>query len=321
MSNLDRLIRFAAVAEEMSFSRAAERLHVDQPWLSRQIQQLEASLGFPLFVRNTRKVALTTKGEILLSHAAKLADVAKTTHDVCRRLDREQTSTIAFGMNPHSYWVPARKHILDAFGARYPLAHIEPESNSTTRLFSKLRSGRLDVVLARATYDHEDLESCIVHRSRRSLLAPAEHPLAQHKSVSLEALAGQRIAVTNPHLNARTFALNYGPFLDAGAEAVVVVEGQSAIAYYASVDRLIRLCLGWPHSDTMTPSDFVHIEIETPLPDIEYELARRRESSTILVEGFWKVAREISASLLQPANLAVNDPAAFESRPRARAMG
>ena len=59
MSNLDRLIRFAVVAKEMSFSKAARRLNVDQPWLSRQIQQLEAQLGFALFVRSTRRVSLT----------------------------------------------------------------------------------------------------------------------------------------------------------------------------------------------------------------------------------------------------------------------
>src|SRR3546814_17438408 len=69
MSNLDRLIRFSVVAEEMSFSKAARRLNVDQPWLSRQIQQLEAQMGFPLFVRSTRRVSLTDEGEALFASA------------------------------------------------------------------------------------------------------------------------------------------------------------------------------------------------------------------------------------------------------------
>src|SRR3546814_6300678 len=77
MSNLDRLIRFSVVAEEMSFSKAARRLNVDQPWLSRQIQQLEAQMGFPLFVRSTRRVSLTDEGEALFASAHDLAEAAE----------------------------------------------------------------------------------------------------------------------------------------------------------------------------------------------------------------------------------------------------
>src|SRR5690606_39009267 len=122
MSDLDRVIRFSVVAEELSFSRAAKRLRVDQPWLSRQIQQLEAQLGFPLFVRSTRRVSLTPEGEALLVHATELARVAIQTREALKSLGRSHSSVISFGVNPYTYWVPARAKILDDFQARYARA-------------------------------------------------------------------------------------------------------------------------------------------------------------------------------------------------------
>src|SRR5258708_6451557 len=105
MSDLDRLLRFAVVAEELSFTKAAKRLGVDQPWLSRQIQQLEAQLGFPLFARTTRQVELTSEGERLLIHASRLAEVANQTRDFVRNLGRNHRSLITLGVNPFTFWL------------------------------------------------------------------------------------------------------------------------------------------------------------------------------------------------------------------------
>src|SRR3546814_8454872 len=102
MSNLDRLIRFSVVAEEMSFSKAARRLNVDQPWLSRQIQQLEAQMGFPLFVRSTRRVSLTDEGEALFAsahdrseeHTSELQSLMRISYAVfCLKKQKPNTNT------------------------------------------------------------------------------------------------------------------------------------------------------------------------------------------------------------------------------------
>ncbi|MDB5446493.1 MAG: hypothetical protein JWQ97_1810 [Phenylobacterium sp.] len=304
MSDLDRLIRFAAVAEELSFSRAAKRLRVDQPWLSRQIQQLEAQLGFPLFVRSTRKVTLTREGEELLVHAAELAASAERARDAVRTLGRIHSSAIAFGVNPYTFWLPARPLIVGRFEARYPQASLEMVSNYTPRLISKLRKRTLDIVLVPGPFDYPDLESLVIHRSAPSLLVPAEDPLARFASVDIAQLAGKRIAVTDPKLNAATYDAHYGPFFEAAAEPVVIQEGHSAISHYAREQRLFMVAFCWPQSEQGLPEGFVHVRLNPPTHQIEYGLLRRREPSRPLLDHFWKVARDVAAELLHDARRA-----------------
>jgi DNA-binding transcriptional LysR family regulator len=298
MSDLDRLIRFAAVAEELSFSRAAKRLRVDQPWLSRQIQQLEAQLGFPLFVRSTRKVTLTSEGQQLLAHAAELSEVADRTREALRTLGRNHSSVIALGVNPYSFWVPARIRILEGFRNRYRAAKVELVSNYTQRLISKLRKRTLDTVLVGAPFDHEDLEAMVVHRSTPSLLIPGEDPLSKQAGVRLADLKGRRIAVTDPKLNPAGWAINYGPFFETGAERVVIQEGQAAISFYARTERLLMICASWPQSEQAPPDGFVHVPVIGPVHRIEYALLRRREPARLLLDQFWKVAREVADELV-----------------------
>src|ERR1700748_1600022 len=99
MSDLDRLIRYATVADELSFSRAAKKLGIDQPWLSRQIQQLEEQLGFPLLARTTRTVELTPDGELLLKGARELAEAADRARDLMRRLQKRHQEILVMGVN------------------------------------------------------------------------------------------------------------------------------------------------------------------------------------------------------------------------------
>jgi DNA-binding transcriptional LysR family regulator len=299
MSDLDRLIRFAAVAQELSFSRAAKQLRVDQPWLSRQIQQLEAQLGFPLFVRSTRKVSLTSEGEALLAHAAELARVAEQTREALRNLGRDHGLVIALGVNPFTFWLPARAEMLARFAARYRRARVEIVSNYTPRLVSKLRKRSLDLALAPRPLKADDLEQLVVHRAPPSLLIPQEDRLARVGKVAIAELRGKRIAVINPKLNPANFAAVYGPFLEAGAEPVIIPEGQPAIGHHAAVERLIMVSLGWPNSELGAPPGFVHAPLAEPAHNVEYALIRRREPARLLLDQFWQVAREVAAELVK----------------------
>jgi len=82
--DVDLMLFFYAVAEELSFTKAAQKLGIDQSWLSHKIRQFEASVGVKLFIRNTRNVELTRAGVVLLDPARRLAEVARQPRRCCR---------------------------------------------------------------------------------------------------------------------------------------------------------------------------------------------------------------------------------------------
>lgn len=299
MSDLDRLIRFSVVAEELSFSQAARRLHVDQPWLSRQIQQLESHMGFALFVRSTRKVSLTIEGEALFTHARELARVAEECRQASREMIRMHSVTLAIGVNPYTFWLPERKRIIDDFQRRHERVTISVVSNYTSRLLSKLRKRLIDVALVGLPFDFPDLETLVIHESRVSLLVPPGDPLAGRGRLPLAALAGREIPVITAKLNPGYWDVIYKPFVDAGAKPVTIVEGEAAIPFTARERAMPVVCVGWPHSEQGALSDFVHVELDDA-PVQRYALVRRREPARGLLTHFWETARQMSEGLHQP---------------------
>lgn len=293
MSELDRLIRFVAVAEDLSFSQAAKRLNVDQPWLSRQIQQLESHLGFPLFVRSTRKVVLTAEGLKLFDTARRLSQAATESRQCIRDMTRSHNSTLAIGVNPFSYWVPERHNILETFRQRHDRVTIDIVSNYTSRLLTKLRKRLIDLAIIQQPFDSDDLESMVIHSSRISLLVPPEDPLAASRSIPFSALAGRRIPMTNPRLNPALSELVYGSLIEAGMIPAVVPEGEPAVPHFAAIERLPVVNIGWPRNVPGPLIDFVHVELEGDVPEIKYALVRRKEAHRGLVDHFWNNAARI----------------------------
>ena len=293
MAELDRLIRFSVIAEELSFSQAARRLRVDQPWLSRQIQQLELQLGFTLFVRSTRKVALTREGEELFEHTRELAKIAENCQHFSREMSRSHSFEISIGVNPYTFWIPERKQLFEKFRSRYNRASLEVVSNYTPRLISKLRKRLIDVALVGPPFDFRDLETLILHSSPVSLLVPPEDPLADTSCVPMSALAGRTIPTVKPQLNTAIHERIYAPLIEAGAIPLVVPEGDAAIPFYAADERLPMVCIGERHNHQGAVADFVHVTLEGSPPLVQYALVRRREPPRSLLNHFWNVAKRL----------------------------
>lgn len=306
MSELDRLIRFVAVAEELSFSQAAKRLNVDQPWLSRQIQQLESHLGFPLFVRSTRKVMLTAEGLRLFDTARDLAHAANESRQCIRDMTRSHNSSLAIGVNPFSYWVPERHTIMETFQQRHERVSIDVVSNYTSRLLSKLRKRLIDLAIVQQPFDAEGLESMVIHSSRISLLVPPEDALAAYKSVPLSALEGRRMPMTNPQLNSAFSEMVYGPLIEAGMIPAIVPEGEPAVPHFAAIERAPVVNIGWPHNVPGPLSDFVHVQLEGAAPEVVYTLVRRKEAHRGLVDHFWNNAARIVGAQVEPAPISLD---------------
>jgi DNA-binding transcriptional LysR family regulator len=139
--DLRQLRYFIAVAEELHFSRAAERLHLDQPTLSRHVRRLEEKLGVKLFVRTTRTVALTDAGEVFLDKAREVITAADSAVNAARDANGARTGVLRVGMMVQVA-EPLRSQAFNLFEARYPDVELKPKSYPFRRSSLRSRIGR-----------------------------------------------------------------------------------------------------------------------------------------------------------------------------------
>ncbi|GAD22365.1 LysR family transcriptional regulator [Acidovorax sp. MR-S7] len=185
------LLAFIAVAEELHFGRAAQRLHISQPPLSQQIRQFEEEVGAPLLVRTTRSVQLTPAGRLLLERAHLLVAEADAALHAVRRhaLGDEGVLTLGF---THSTVYRVLPQVLQVFRQACPDVVLELRQQTSDLLVEDVRSGRLDVALLRfsASMDSAGLVSSVVSHDPMVLVLPLGHPLAAHERVPVRHLQG-----------------------------------------------------------------------------------------------------------------------------------
>jgi DNA-binding transcriptional LysR family regulator len=181
-----RLLRaFVAVAEELNFTRAAQRLFVAQQALSSQIRQLESRLGVKLFERTTRKVGLTEAGERLLPHAvAALAalDAGLGQLDAARRAER---ATLRVGLSGTAM-VPVANETMRLFAERHPEVELEVSNAGLSLPAAGLQDGAVDVAFVRLPFLDEGLSMVTVLTEERYAVLRTDHPLAAREFVRPE---------------------------------------------------------------------------------------------------------------------------------------
>jgi len=185
---LRHLRYFLAVAEERHFGRAAQRLRIAQPPLSRQIQALEAELGLELFDRGKRRVELTQAGAAFLPHARRVFEIIDAGAHEARRAAAGQIGRIAVGY-PTSVAFGGLAELLLAFRARSPGVEVALRELAPQEQVEALKDGRIDVGFVRNTIDGEGLASFRVHREPLLIALPEAHPLAPRRRLALSLLA------------------------------------------------------------------------------------------------------------------------------------
>jgi len=214
---LARLSCFIAVAEELHFGRAAERLHMTQPPLSRQIQQLEAELGVQLIDRTTRTVTLTPAGVAFLPDARRILQLAEGAAQTVKRVPAGDLGTVVIGFtaaSAHAVLPP----LLEATRARLPDVKLDLREMVTAAQIEGLVTGELDLGLARPPLKRPGLVSRPLLHEQLVAALPADHPLASlGRQLTLNDLDGQDVVMYSP-VQARYFnELLISTFTIAGA--------------------------------------------------------------------------------------------------------
>jgi DNA-binding transcriptional LysR family regulator len=192
---LRQLRYFVAVAEELHFRRAAERLHISQPPLSQQIRALEEELGFALLVRTRRRVELTPAGAAFLRDARALLSELDSAVAGARQIDAGQTGRLRINFVGSALLsiVPGS---VERFRRSRPGVALELRERATVDQLRAVRAGLADVGLVRPPIEEDDsVRVETVLRERTLAALPAAHPLAALRRVPLSRLAAEPLVL------------------------------------------------------------------------------------------------------------------------------
>jgi DNA-binding transcriptional LysR family regulator len=230
---LRHLRYFVAIAEERSFTRAAERLWVAQPGLSTQIRRLEAELGIQLFDRHTRGVDLTDAGALFLERARAALAAADAASATGSDLERGMVGTVRLGIATGARW-----HQTSALLERFTRERGEVELTVVEchggALWRELRDGRLDALVAPSCYSSADLQRLELGTEPWVVLVGTGHRLAHAGALSASDLDGERIAVTD-HRDGAGYDRAVADMLAELGVAAVLVRGGPGPALHCTV--------------------------------------------------------------------------------------
>lgn len=142
---LRHLRYFVAVAEELHFGRAAQRLNISQPPLSQQIQQLEQEIGAQLFTRTNRSVQITAAGQLFLQDARAILLQVEQAASRAARVHSGQEGELRIGFTSSAPFTGLVSDALYQFRQRWPEVHISMQENNTRQQLAPLHEGRLDL--------------------------------------------------------------------------------------------------------------------------------------------------------------------------------
>jgi DNA-binding transcriptional LysR family regulator len=205
--DLRQLNYFIAVAETRHLGRAAERLHLSQPPLTRQIQQLEAELGVQLFRRTPRGMELTQAGEELLRDAQNIRGLVTQAAQRAQRAGRGQAGRLDIGVYGSAIFglVP---QVLSAFHAQHPDVELVLHPAQTPAQLPALRQGRVHLVFERMLPEESDIEVELVAREPLLLGLAEGHPLAAQERIDVAALRDETMLIgTSPSIAAMSLQL------------------------------------------------------------------------------------------------------------------
>jgi DNA-binding transcriptional LysR family regulator len=179
---LRHLRYFVAVAEERNFTRAAKRLHIAQPPLSRQIQQLEETLDVQLFERNARPLKLTETGKFFYEHAVQLLAKTSELESMTRRVGNiERSMSVGFVASTLYGLLPK---IIRRFRDENPTVELSLHEMSTMDQIRALKDGIIDVGFGRIRMEDANIRRVVLREEKMIVAFPLGHPLALAKPIA-----------------------------------------------------------------------------------------------------------------------------------------
>ncbi len=291
---------FVAVAERLSFSKAANELHLTVPPLSRQIRQLEDEFGVPLLVRDRRHVALTDAGRALLREARALIAQTERVSDCVRLAKSGEAGLVRMGIAPGLGERVSR--VLVEHSKKYPAVDLQYDEIFSDLQIEPLLEGDIDIGFGRSIVDGARLDSeilfeekFVVHLSRTSLLA-------RRRTLRIRDLARETLLLPNRQFCAALYDKTLELYAEAGIPPQVlhvplnpVANGDSQIVHVASHKGIFILpdeSSGRPHSG----GEVVAVPLDEPNAKIDVCMIWRKNEKSCAVLAFLESVRRVLRS-------------------------
>jgi len=301
MFDFRQLRYFIAVAEELNFTRAAQRLHLSQPPLSQQIQALEQDLGVRLLERDKRNVSLTAPGRLFLDQARQILAMADEA--------RTQVAEAAAGFSGHlklAYTVsvsfhPALPQTLLRLGQNAPNVRVWLSEMYSEPQFSALRNGQIDVGFVRDVPTHEDdaraLRIDVIDREPLVLALPSGHRLAGRQRVELSEVVGDPFVVQPRELAATLYDRLVRLAAKAGFHPVIRQHAQQINGLLALVAAGIGLALVPASMQVVKLAGVSYVPLGDPDAYLLLAVASQVDSASPVVQQFLETVNQAKVAL------------------------
>lgn len=193
--DINQLEVLVAVAQEKSFSRAAELLHRTQPAVSQAIRRLEQEVGEKLFDRSSKDGTLTAAGGVLLEYARQMLNLRRTAQTAIKELRNLHQGKITLSANEHTvfFLLP----IIQEFRKRYPLIKVEVSRGVASRIPTEVMAREVELGVISFKTNDESVKSIPVNWDELALVVAPNHALAKKTSVSVKELGGETFIAHN----------------------------------------------------------------------------------------------------------------------------
>jgi DNA-binding transcriptional LysR family regulator len=288
---LRHLRYFVAVAEELHFGRAAQRLGMAQPPLSQQIRRLELEIGVQLLQRTKRRVQLTEAGQAFLEGARGALRQVDRAVEVAQRASRGEVGKLAIGFLGAAAYslLPS---ILIAFRHRYPDVEVKLHELKTSELVAALRGGQVQVGFVRLPLQDELLAVEPILREELVVALPERHPLASRARISFRDLSQEAFLMPPRQLAPGFHEQVLNLCRQAGFTPKLGAEASQLQTIINLVAAGMGITLVAESVRNFSGRGVVFKQLPEPAPIVEFGVAWLRDEHSEVLSAFLNVVRE-----------------------------
>ncbi len=280
---LRQLKYFVAVAEELNFRRAAEKLYMQQPPLSRQIRQLETELGVELFHRTKRSVSLTEAGQALLNEARLTLAQAQRAVNAAQKAQTTNNLTIGFSLCAFDRVLP---EIIKTFRQNYPENLVNLTEMSKEKQIKALLTNQIDIGFCYAPINQPELDSVTILSEPLVVVLPPEHYLVQQEQIELRSLYAESFILCPKNVKADVHQQIIQLCAQAGFQPKIVQEASPPEVLLRLVESGMGISLTTGNSEARHKANVVYRPLVEPVPVLKIAAVWHKKQQSLVLSHF-----------------------------------